>query len=269
MQPTVTNRVAWSVGLSVHLLHQWAVQKMDEPVQNSRCCFGWRFSWAQETVAFEVVIGNLLGHASQRALQYNRNIQYTEFRLWAGPIVRWLVGRLRGRGTSLDVHHVCSILNDRCLWTSLAVNVLNGVHIAHGKGQFWGKRAPIVKYRDFLPWAVQKRLNWSISHLDCGLGWAQWSTSSVVFARLRKCASAMSCVKMAEPFDFPFGLWTQVGLRKHKFHRIRQVAPRQRALMGGHIGATWRIWWNCLSAVAMLLYAKLLWPLVTIVIIIF
>jgi len=26
-----------------------------------------------------------------------------------------------------------------------------------GSGQFWGKRVPIVKYIDFLPWAVQKR----------------------------------------------------------------------------------------------------------------
>ena len=30
---------------------------------------------------------------------------------------------------------------------------------------------------------------------------------------------------MAEPVDLPFGLWTQVGTRKHKFNRIRQVAP--------------------------------------------
>jgi len=33
----------------------------------------------------------------------------------------------------------------------------------HKKGQFWGKGSPIVKYRDFLPWAVQKRLNRSIN----------------------------------------------------------------------------------------------------------
>jgi len=29
----------------------------------------------------------------------------------------------------------------------------HGVQIHYGKGQFLGKRAPIVKYRDFLPWA--------------------------------------------------------------------------------------------------------------------
>jgi len=71
-----------------------------------------------------------------------------------------------------------------------------------GKGQFWGKGAPIVKYQDFLPWcwAVRKRLNRSICCLDCGLRWTEGSTSSIVFARWRQCA-----------------------------------------LMAGHVGATWRI----------------------------
>jgi len=36
--------------------------------------------------------------------------------------------------------------------------------------------------------AVQERLNRSICRLDCGLGWAEGSTSSVVFARWRQCA---------------------------------------------------------------------------------
>jgi len=31
--------------------------------------------------------------------------------------------------------------------------------------------------------------------------------------------------KMAELIDLPFGLWTQVGRRKQKLNRIRQVAP--------------------------------------------
>ena len=30
---------------------------------------------------------------------------------------------------------------------------------------------------------------------------------------------------MAEPIDFPFGLWTRVRRRKHKFNCIRQTAP--------------------------------------------
>ena len=37
--------------------------------------------------------------------------------------------------------------------------------------------------------------------------------------------SAVSCAKMAELIDLPFGLWTQVGERKHKCHCIFQVAP--------------------------------------------
>jgi len=40
----------------------------------------------------------------------------------------------------------------------------------------------------FLPWAAQERLNRSICRLDCGLGWAEGSTSSIVFARWRQCA---------------------------------------------------------------------------------
>jgi len=49
----------------------------------------------------------------------------------------------------------------------------------------FGEGAPIVKYRDFLL---------------CKNGWA-------------------------EPINLPFGLWTRVGRRKHKFNRIHQVAP--------------------------------------------
>jgi len=33
-----------------------------------------------------------------------------------------------------------------------------------------------------------KRLNWSTGHLGCGLGWAERSTSSIVFGRWRQCA---------------------------------------------------------------------------------
>ena len=34
------------------------------------------------------------------------------------------------------------------------------------------------------------------------------------------------CVKATEPIDYlPFGLWIRVGRKKHKFNRIRQVAP--------------------------------------------
>jgi len=35
----------------------------------------------------------------------------------------------------------------------------------------------------------------------------------------------MSSAETAEPIDLPYGLWTPVGRRKHKFNHIRQVAP--------------------------------------------
>ena len=45
----------------------------------------------------------------------------------------------------------------------------------------------------------------------------------------------MSCSETAQPIDLPFGLWTQVGRRKHKFSLIRQMAP-----MCPHGRAHWR-----------------------------
>jgi len=56
--------------------------------------------------------------------------------------------------------------------------------------------------------------------LGCGLGWAEGSTSSIVFTSWCQCA-----------------------------------------LMGGHIGVTWRIRLNHPSATAMWYYVKFLWPL--------
>jgi len=65
--------------------------------------------------------------------------------------------------------------------------------------------------------------------------------------------SAARCAKMAEPIDLPFGLWTRVGRRNHKFNRIRQCA-----VTGGNIGKTWRIRLNRQSSAAMRPYVKLL-----------
>jgi len=45
----------------------------------------------------------------------------------------------------------------------------------------------------------------------------------------------VNCAETAEPIDLPFGLWTQVGRKKHKFNRICQVAP-----MCPHGRAHWR-----------------------------
>jgi len=57
-----------------------------------------------------------------------------------------------------------------------------------GVQQFWGKEEPVVKYEDFLPWAVRESMNRSIYSLDCGLGLAEGRISSIVFARWRQCA---------------------------------------------------------------------------------
>ena len=46
--------------------------------------------------------------------------------------------------------------------------------------------------------------------------------------------SAVSCAKTAEPIDLPFGLWTQLGRRKHKFNRICPVAPMYPSLGRTH-----------------------------------
>jgi len=46
MQPIVTDRVAWSVGLFVGLSQSWALQKR---LNRSRCLLGWGFGWAKES----------------------------------------------------------------------------------------------------------------------------------------------------------------------------------------------------------------------------
>jgi len=126
----------------------------------------------------------------------------------------------------------------------------------------------------FLSWVVHKRLNRSICRFglrirvgrkkhkfNCIRKMAPLCTISIVFAGRRQYTqrhSAVSCAKMAERIDLPFELWTRVGRKKHKFSRIRQVAPPPGA-------TTWQIRLNCPSAAAMRSYVKLLWPLVEIV----
>jgi len=76
-------------------------------------------------------------------------------------------------------------------WIGPGNRVRWGFRSLHRKGQFWGKGSPVVRDRDFLPWAVQKQLNRSICHLGCGLGWAEW-THSIVFARWGQCTQFQS-----------------------------------------------------------------------------
>jgi len=74
---------------------------------------------------------------------------------------------------------------------------------------------------------MQKGLNRLTCHFGCGLGWAEGSTSSIVFTMWHQCA-----------------------------------------LMGGHIGATWRIQLNRPSAAAMHKYFDHLLYLITSIIVI-
>jgi len=137
-----------------------------------------------------------------------------------------------------------------------------GIHIPHGKGQFSGKRAPIVKYRDFLQWAVQKRLKRSRCHLGYGLSQLggpneaciRWGHIPHVKGQL---LGGKDMPDDILPWAVPkwlnqsichlgCGVCTWMGQRKRKFSRIHQVAP-----MGGHIGTTWWIWFNFSSMAAM------------------
>jgi len=58
-------------------------------------------------------------------------------------------------------------------WWHLA-NMIEPVQIPPWEGAILrDKGRPIVKYRDDLPWAAPKRLNWSRCRLGRGFGWAQ------------------------------------------------------------------------------------------------
>jgi len=63
------------------------------------------------------------------------------------------------------------------MWTRVGSrnHVLNGGADPPCEGQFWGgKGRPIVKYRNTLPWAVQKRLNRSRCYFGAERGGARW-----------------------------------------------------------------------------------------------
>jgi len=105
-------------------------------------------------------------------------------------------------------------------------HVLDWAQITQAKGQLLGERTCPGMLDDTLPWAVQKWPNQSICRLSCGLGLAEGSISSIVFARWRQCAC--------------------------------------HALTGRHIGARQQIRLNRPSAAAMLPYIKLLSPLIII-----
>jgi len=103
-----------------------------------------------------------------------------------------------------------------------------------GRGNFEGERVPCVKYRDLLPWAVQKR----------------WSDRLAVWVG-----------DSGGPKEARVQAYSPCGASVHKFSRFRQVAP-----MCSHGRAHWRnlanIRLNHPSAAPMQPYVILHWPLV-------
>jgi len=103
------------------------------------------------------------------------------------------------------------------------------VQIPYAQEQFWrGKRQTIVKYKDLLPWTVQKQPNRS----RCRLGYTYWICASDSVYLLTLCVLQMFVLLLLLLY------YTWVGPRKH-------------LLDGVHIGATCRIWPNHSCAAAM------------------
>ena len=109
------------------------------------------------------------------------------------------------------------------LWLAWAQGIVLGrVQIPYGKGQFWVKGVPIKRYRDFLLWAVEKRLNQSICRLGRGLACVKGSTSSIIFTRWRQCAlmeghisatwrMQLNCASAAAVWPYVKLLWSLVS----------------------------------------------------------
>jgi len=143
-------------------------------------------------------------------------------------------------------------------------------------GNFWGKGRPLKSIGTFCQELC--RNNWTnrFAVWICGLGWAERSTSSIVFARWRHCPQFQSyspggtnvlsfnriCREGANiPDDtLPWAVQKRLnqlichlgcGLRWVKGSTSSVVLARWRQCvhMGGHAGATWRIRLNRPSAV--------------------
>jgi len=85
--------------------------------------------------------------------------------------------------------------------------VLEGGPDVYGKGQFWGKRHPL--YACSISSFCCELCNFK--RLGCGLGWAQRSRSSIVFARWRQCAL---------PYDWTVRLRRRCGLVSNYFDHL-------------------------------------------------
>jgi len=130
------------------------------------------------------------------------------------------------------------------LWASMGPsnNVLDGVQIPHGKGQFWGKGMPNVKYSDCLPWTVRKWPSQSRFHLGYELGRTQGSTlydggpdphakGQILGKWLAQACPVTLCREL-----FKNG-WTDSGA----IWVVESGGPKEACVTWDHIDATWRI----------------------------
>jgi len=121
-----------------------------------------------------------------------------------------------------------------------------------GRGNFLGKEAPVVKYRDFLQWAVQNRLNRSICRLGLGrpkeahIQWYSPGGANVANDTLQ--------LAVQNGWIYRFDVWVLDSGGPKEAH-VQSYSPS---------GATWRIQLSRPSAATMRPYVKLLWPLVII-----
>jgi len=120
------------------------------------------------------------------------------------------------------------------LWATAGPGITNfmGSRSPNGKGQFWVKGTPIVKYGTFCrelckSGSTDRFVVWvwegPRKHMFNRIGQvAPVCTSSILFARWHQCARrhSMSCAKTTELIELPFGLWTPVVWRKHMFSCI-------------------------------------------------
>jgi len=109
----------------------------------------------------------------------------------------------------------------------------------HGKGQFWGKGQPIVKYRDTLPWAVQEQLNQLRCRLGYWLGWAKeacirWGPDPSSEGTIHKGKYMPGMPNDTLPWAVQkwlnrsicrLGYGLRLAWREHKRNRIRQLKP--------------------------------------------
>jgi len=133
-----------------------------------------------------------------------------------GPNPPWKATILKGKGAS----HCIGTLGGVCakmvepiemrfgftIRIGAGNHALDGGPDTHRKGQCLGKEEPIVSIGTF-------------------------------------CRELWKSGRTAEQIDLPFGLWTRVGRRKHKFNRIRQVAS-----VCSHGKAHWRHLANTIEA---------------------